>query len=184
MTLETDPFTTEDEGPREGEQALREAVDEHGEQLAAALEHTDEFEDLLETVVLVVSTADEDEIAHVVGSLTNLVAAADDLSSDEMTRLVAMAREDGDALADALSLLVDLQRDGSLAALLDTARTLSALEVDDDAADGLNRLTAALGDAERTAEPVGPLGFARSLFGRDVRAGLGYLRALLRSLGA
>jgi len=184
MATETDPFTTTEEGPSDGERALREAVDEHGEQLAAALEHTDEFEDLLETVVLVVSTADEDEVEHVTESLTNLVAAADDLSSDEMTRLVAMVREDGDALADALSLLVDLQRDGSLEELLDLARTLSALEVDDDAADGLNRLTAALGEAERTAAPVGPLGFARSLFGSDVRAGLGYLRALLRSLGS
>lgn len=166
-----------------GERALREAIDENGEQLAAVLERTDQFGDLLETAVLVIASAEDDEVEHVTESLVNLVDAADSLSSDEAALLVDALEEDGEEMAEALGAVLELQREDQLEDLIELAGTLSALEVDDDAAGGLNRLLGAVSDAEQEAEPVGPVGFARGLLDRDVRSGLGYLLAVLRSLG-
>jgi uncharacterized protein YjgD (DUF1641 family) len=169
--------------PSDGQRALQAAIDEHGEQLAAVLEQTDNFENLLETAILVVASADEDEVERVTESLVNLVAAGDALTSDQAAELVEIVEKDGDHVVEALETVLELQRRDQLEELIELASTLSALEVDDDAAAGLNRLVGAVGDAEREAEPTGPLGLARGLLGSDAREGLGYLLALLRSLG-
>jgi len=167
----------------DGERALREAIDDNGERLAAVLEQTDQFGDLLETVILVIASAEEEEVDRVTESLVNLVAAGDALTSDQAARLVEIIEDDGDQVVEALETVLELQRRDQLEDLIELAGTLSALEVDDDAAEGLNRLVGAVSDAERESEPVGVVGFARGLFDREVRSGLGYLLAVLRSLG-
>jgi uncharacterized protein YjgD (DUF1641 family) len=167
----------------DGRRALQEAIDEHGEQLASVLEQTDTVENLLETAILVIASADEEEVEHVTESLVNLVAAGDALTGDQAAELVEIIEQDGDHVVEALETVLELQRRDQLEDLIELASTLSALEVDDDAAAGLDRLVGAVGDAEREAEPTGPLGLVRGLLGKDAREGLGYLLALLRSLG-
>ena len=171
------------DGMSDGERALREAIDDNGEQLAAVLEQTDQFGDLLETAILVIASAEDDEVERVTESLVNLVAAGDALTSDQAADLVAIIEEDGEHAVEALETVLELQRRDQLEDLIELASTLSALEVDEDAAAGLNRLVGAVSDAEQEAEPTGPVGFARGMLGHDAREGLGYLLALLRSLG-
>ena len=78
---------------------------------------------------------------------------------------------------------LDLQRDGDLEALIDTAQTLSALDLDSDAVEGMNDLVAALGQAQRDSEPKGVLGTVSALRSADVRAGLGYFIGVVQALG-
>lgn len=166
-----------------GETALREALDEHGADLAAALEGSDAVGDAVETAILLVASADEDEIEYVADSTANLVRAADGLSTEGVASLAEDVGESGDDLAEALAMVLELQREGHLEDLLELAKTLSTLEVDEDAAEGLNTVLGAVGDAEHEHEPVGLLGFLRGARSRDARAGLGYLLAVLRAQG-
>lgn len=176
------------ESTGDGETALREALDEHGEAIAAALDRTDEIDDLLVTAVLIIATADEEEIENVTESLSALVEAGDGLLTEETAELAGTLGESADDLADALDLLLDLQREGDLEELLDTARLLTELDLDEDAVRGLNRLLGAVGTAERAAserdeEGSGLVGTLRQFVSQDARAGLGYLAGLLRGLG-
>jgi len=172
--------------PREsgdGEAALREALDVHGEDLAAALERNEEVQDLLETAILVAATADEDEIQHLTESTANLVNAAEGLSTEAAADLAGDIGERGDDLAEALAVVLELQREGHLDDLVELAKTLSALDLDPETVSGLNTVLGAVGEAEREHEPVGVLGMLRGLRSRDARAGLGYLLALLKAQG-
>jgi uncharacterized protein YjgD (DUF1641 family) len=121
------------------------------------------------------------------GHLDDLVAIAtaftESLSPEEVEELSTMLEENGGDLVDALEVVLELQREGHLEALVDLAKTFSTLDVDEDAARGVNTFLASVGDAQRNAEPVGPLGLLRGLSGRDARAGLGYLLALLKAQG-
>ncbi len=212
--------------------ALRAALAEHDEELAAAVEQVDELDDVLTTAILVVASADEDDVEYVTESVANLVRAGDGLSTAEAAVLATAVGENADELAatletvvalqreghlddletlatafagslspeeveelaatleahgtdvvEATDVVVELHRSGELAELVELARTLSALDVDDDAVAGLNAVLGAVGEANRTAEPVGLLGLLSGLRGRDARAGLGYLLALLRAQG-
>ncbi|MFB6309921.1 MAG: DUF1641 domain-containing protein [Salinirussus sp.] len=167
----------------EGEAALRAALDAHGEELAAAVERTDAAGDLIETALLMVASADEDEVEYVADSAANLIRAADGLSTDGAATLAADLGDNAEDLSEALELVLELQREGHLEELVDLARTLSAIEVDADAVEGLNTVIAAVGEAEREHEPVGFLGLLRGLRAPDARAGLGYLLSLLRAQG-
>jgi uncharacterized protein YjgD (DUF1641 family) len=167
----------------DGEAAVREAIDAHGEALANAIEHGDDMEALLTTAILVVASADDEAVERITSSTANLVAAVDGLSTDEAAALAADVGDDADALSDALETVVDLQRAGHLDDLVDIAKTVSALDVDEDAAAGMNAVLGSLGDAHRESEPVGVLGLLRGLGSRDARAGLGYLLALLKAQG-
>jgi uncharacterized protein YjgD (DUF1641 family) len=167
----------------DGEAALREALDVHGEELAAAIERSDEVADLFETAILTVATADEAEIENVTEGAANLIRAADGLSTAGAAALAEDVGDSGEDLAEALELLLELQREGHLDDLVDLAKTLSAIEVDDEAVEGLNTVLGAIGEAERENEPVGMLGMVRGLRSRDARAGLGYLLAVLRAQG-
>lgn len=189
MAEPTDSYPAEaTKGGRErerggGEAALREALDAHGEELAAAIERSDEVGDLLETAILMIATADEDEVEYVADAGASLLRAADGLATDETADLAEDVGERADDLAEALELVLELQRQGHLEDLVDLAKTMSALEVDADAVRGMNTALGALGEAERESEPVGFLGFLRGLRSADARAGLGYLLALLRAQG-
>lgn len=166
-----------------GEAALREALDVHGEELAAAIERSDEVADLFETVLLTIATADEDEVDYVADATANLVRATDGLSTEGVAELAEDVGDSGEDLAAALELVLELQREGHLEDLVGLAKMLSALEVDEETVEGLNRVLAAVGEAEQENEPVGMLGMVRGLRSRDARAGLGYLLALLRAQG-
>lgn len=121
------------------------------------------------------------------GHLDDLVELAtaftESLSSQEIAELSTMLEKNGTEFVEAFDLILDLQREGHLKGIVEIARTLSKLEVDDDAADGLNTLLASMSDAQRESEPVGLLGMLGGLRSRDARAGLGYLLALLKAQG-
>jgi len=216
----------------EGEAALRGALDEHGEDLAAAVAASDELADVLATAVLIVASADETEIEYVTESSANLVEAVDGLTTAEAAALAGQVGENGDELSatletvleleraghtddlvriasafseslspaeveelatmfeehgsemvDAVDVLLDLAREDHLEDLVDLAAATSALEIEPAAIEGANTVLAAVGDAQREAEPVGLLGLLAGLRGRDARAGMGYLLALLRAQG-
>ena len=118
---------TKDDGKtrKDGEAALHDALDEHGDDLAAAIERSDEVGDLLETAVLVVASADDEEVEYVTQSTANLVAAADGLSTDGAAALAADLGENADDLADALDTVVTLQREGHLDDLVTIAASFS-----------------------------------------------------------
>lgn len=166
-----------------GEAAVRAALAEHGEDVAAAIERTDELSELLDLVILTVASADEAEVDHVTEVLANLIGAVDGLSTEGAVALAEAVGEDGDALATALAAVAELEREGQLAALIELAGLVAAVDVDEGAIAGLDRFAGAVSDAEAAAEPVGPLGLLAALRAPDVRAGLGYLLALLRGLG-
>lgn len=166
-----------------GHAALHAAIEAHGEDLATAVEHTDTVADLLDTVILTIAAAEDDEVDRVTESLSSLVRAADALSTEETAALAAAIGENADDLTAALDRLLALERDGHLNALVDLAAAASHLDLDRDAIDGASRVAAGVAAAERDAESTGPLGALWSLRSRDGRAGLGYLVAAVRGIG-
>jgi uncharacterized protein YjgD (DUF1641 family) len=140
-------------------------------------EHAEPLADTLETVV---GLQEEGHLDDLVALAT---AFSGSLSTDERESLEAMLAEDGGELVATLESLVELQREGDLDELVATAKTLSALDLEDDAVAGLNAVLGAVGEASRGSTPVGVVGLLGGLTGRDARAGLGYLLAVLRSLG-
>lgn len=173
----------EPERPQEGEEALRAALETYGGDFADAVEYTDELENILETAILVIASAEDEEVDHVTDSVVTLVQAADAISTEGTVSLAEGVGENSDDLAAALESVLELQQAGQLDDLLDMAGLLSQLEIDETTVAGLNRVLDAVGEAETEAEPVGPFGFARALFNRDVREGMGYLLAILRAQG-
>jgi uncharacterized protein YjgD (DUF1641 family) len=220
------------ESAGDGEAALRDALDAHGEDLAAVIERTDDLDDALTTAVLIAASADDAELDYLTTATANLIQAgeglateeaaalaedlgenADDLaatldtvlalqreghlddfvtiatafseslSPDEVEDLAAMLEADGAEAVAALDTVLDLKREGHLEDLVALGGTLSALELDEDAAEGLNALLGAVGEAERDSDPVGLVGLLGQLRNRDARAGLGYLVAVLQALG-
>lgn len=227
-TLGGDAKRTNGETP----ESLRVALAEHGEELAAAIETTDELSDILTTAIIVAASADEAELDHVTNSTANLVEAADGLTTDQAAQLASELGENADDLSDALETVLELQRTGNLDDLVSIAsafseslsadeveelgtmleqngsdlvdaldvvlelhredqledlvalaETLSTLEIDQDTADGLNTVLGAVGEAQRTSEPVSLLGLLRGFGSKDARAGLGYLLSLLKAQG-
>lgn len=183
------PGATNHESGQEGdgEAALRAALAEYGDEYAAAIEHTDELVEVLETAILVVASADDDDVEHVTDSLVALTNAADGLTTEQTVALAERIGEDGDALASMTERLVDLERSGDLEELIALAELAADLELDDDAIHGMNRVLGAVGEVERQPESdresIGLFGLARSLRNADVRAGLGYAVAVLKALG-
>ena len=216
----------------ESRERLEQALGKNGDELAALVRSSDELDDVLTTAILVAASADEDEVEHITDSASNLVRAADGLSTDgaatlavelgenadnlsdsletvvalqreghvddlatvatalteslspeEIEELATMLEESGSDLVDALDVVLELQRDGDLAALVDTAQTLSALELDEGAVEGMNSFLGAVGETQRRSEPMGVLRAVSALRSADARAGIGYLVTLLRAQG-
>ncbi|WP_231182854.1 DUF1641 domain-containing protein [Haladaptatus sp. DYF46] len=178
-----DALNVEPERPQEGEEALRAVLEAYGGDYADAAEYTEELENVIETAILVIASADERDVDNVTQSLVTLVEAADGLSTEGTVALAEGVGENGEDLAEALESVLELQRDGRLDDLIEMAGTLSALEINETTVDGLNRLFRAIDEAERETKPVGAFGFLRSLSGDDVRAGIGYLLAIVRAQG-
>jgi len=163
--------------------ALRAALADHDGELAAAVETTDELADLLVTAVVVAAALDEEELDHLTDSTSNLVAAADGLTTDEAATLADDLGENAAELSAALDAVLELQRAGALEDLVALAGTLSTLDIDGDTADGLNAVLGAVGAAQREQEPVSVLGLLAGVTSRDSRRGLGYLLSFLQALG-
>lgn len=166
-----------------GEAAIRDALAEHGDDVAAAIERTDEIKEVIDLAILTIAAADDDEVDHVTEVLSNLIQAVDGLSTEGAVALADAVGENGDELASAMASVAELEREGQLDALVELAAMLSTVDVDESAMGGLERFAGAVGEAESEAEPVGVLGFLGALRTPDVRAGLGYLLAILRGLG-
>lgn len=167
----------------DGEAALRDALAEHGGDLAAAIEATDELDDILTTAVLVVASADDAEVDHVTESTTNLVEAVDGLTTAEAAAFAGEVGANADDLASTMETVLELEREGHLEELVELAEQLSALEIEPEAVAGANTFLAAVADAESEAEPVGFLGMLRGLRSADARAGLGYLVEVVKAIG-
>lgn len=174
--------TTED-ARSPGEAALRDAIDDHGEEVAAVLERSDEATELLDTVVLMIASAEEEDVEYLANALSSLVRTADGAATEETVALAEYVGENGTDVTETLDKLVALDREGQLDELLELGETLSGLDLDEESVATLNRLLAAVEDAEDGAEPTGVLGAVRSVRGRDARAGLGFLVSFLRATG-
>ncbi|ERG96133.1 DUF1641 domain-containing protein [Haloquadratum walsbyi] len=115
--------------------ALTAAIETHGEDLAAAIEHTDQISDALTTAIIVLSTADEEEIDYITDSASNLIQAADGFSTEGSAELATELGKNADDLSESLDTVVSLQRDGQLddLAMIATAfaDSLSSEEVEE-----------------------------------------------------
>lgn len=163
--------------------SLRAALAKHDAELASGVERTDELADILTTAIIVTASADDEELDYVTDSTSNLLTAADGLTTDGAATLAGELGENADELAAALETVLELQRTGQLDDLLELAETASALEVDDDAVAGLNTLLSSISEAQQQSRPVSVLGLVSGLRGRDARSGLGYLLSVLQALG-
>ncbi|WP_254274274.1 DUF1641 domain-containing protein [Haloarcula marina] len=108
-----------------GETALEDALAAHGEELAAAVEASDELDDALTTAILVAATADEEEIANLTQSAAHLVEAADGLTTEGAAALATQVGDDADELSAAVDAVVELEREGHLDRVVDIGTTLS-----------------------------------------------------------
>lgn len=98
----------------DGEAALRAAIDAHGDDLAAVLDQNEHAADLLETAILIVASANEDDVEYITESTANLVNALEGLSTEPVAELAADVGENGDDLAAALETVLAMQREGHL----------------------------------------------------------------------
>lgn len=121
-----------EESTDEGREALEEALSEHGEELAAAVERTDELDEALTTAVLVLASAGEEEIEDVTGTLAALVRAGDGLATEETADLAADIGENADDLAGLLGTGMRLEREVDLDALVTLAGSASSSLSDED----------------------------------------------------
>lgn len=153
------------------------STDEAAELATDLGENADDLSPALDTVLDLQREGHLDDLVAITTAFT------ESLSPEEVEELSTMLEENGGDLIDALDVALDLQREGHLDAIVDLAKTFSTLDVDEDTARGVNTFLASVGDAQREAEPVGVLGMLRGLGGRDARAGLGYLLALLKAQG-
>lgn len=114
-----------------GRQALEEALGKHGEELAAAIEGTDELDDLLSTAILTIATADQAEIDRTIESLSALVQAGDGLATEETAALASEVGENADDLAGLLDAAARLEREGNLDGAVTLAAALSSSASDE-----------------------------------------------------
>jgi hypothetical protein len=166
-----------------GQEALQAAIDEHGEEVAAVFGRSDEAAELLDTVVLMIASAEDEDVEYLADALSSLVRAADGAATEETVALAEYVGDNGADATEALDKLLELDGQGTLDDLLELAETLTELDLDSDSVDTLNGLRGALEEAEDEAEPTGVFGAVTAVRGRDAKAGLGYLVALLRSTG-
>lgn len=120
-------------------------------------EYTEELQPILETAVLVLASADDNEIEHVTDSMVALIGAVDAVSTDGTVALADGVGENADELAEILDAVLELQREGHLEDLFELSKTLSALEADEQSVRGLNRILSAVGTAEQLHNTLGSI---------------------------
>lgn len=124
------------ERPEEGRDALEAVIEAYGGDYADALEHTDELAAVFETAVLVVASADDDDVADVTRTLVTLIRAAEGVSGEGTVALAEGVGENADDLADLLDDVARLQAAGHLSKFAQVAAALAG-PLDQDDADRL-----------------------------------------------
>ncbi|GGL37230.1 hypothetical protein GCM10009037_20970 [Halarchaeum grantii] len=126
----------EPERPEEGRDALEAVIEEYGGDYADAAEYTDELENVIETAILVISSADDEEVDYVTESMVTLVQAGDAISNEGTVALAESFGENSDEFADLIDDVVRMQEEGHLSKFIRIAETL-AEPLDEDDADRL-----------------------------------------------
>ncbi|RRJ29570.1 DUF1641 domain-containing protein [Halocatena pleomorpha] len=119
--------------PQEGTEALRAVLEEYGSDYAAAAEYTDELEDILETAVLVLASADDEEVEYVTDSVVTLIEAADAVSTDGTVALADGVSENASELTELLETVGRLQRQGHVDTFVAITETLSTSLTEEEA---------------------------------------------------
>ena len=190
--------------------ALAAAIEENPEEVARFLERLDAVNDLLDVLDLGMGAMDDEMVESLAQTGGTLAESADGLATRETVQLADAVGANGGELAEAMETVVALQRSGTLddlAAIADVvalasgalddemvetlaARGTALGELADTAAEpetarGLSTMLDAVGDAtEEPPEPVGVVGALRATLDPEVRAGLGFLLAVAKALGA
>ena len=188
---------------------VRDAIADNPGEVARFLEHLGEVNDLLDGTAVATSALDDEMIQSLAATSTNLGAAADGMATPELSRLGESTGENADDLADAIETLARLQRSGTLDDVLALTDTLSLVTAamddemvmnltatgsrlgeladtaaDDDVADGLESMLAAIGEASgESAESPGLRGIVSALRDPDTQRGMGFLLGLANALG-
>jgi uncharacterized protein YjgD (DUF1641 family) len=186
------------------------AIAENPEAVAAVLERSGQLSSMLDALALVEDALDDRMVEDLTGDATTLGLAAAELADDGTVELGSAVGANGAELADALERVATLQRTGTLDRLFEVADALALLTdaaddemvesvvargtalgevattaADDDVRDGIERLLDGVGDASvAESEPLGPLGLVRALRDPEVQAGVGFLVAVARGIGA
>lgn len=204
----------DDEGDQGAERAVppevERAIAENPEAVAGLLERSGQLGELLDVLALFEDGLDDEMVERLTDDGTTLGLAAAELAERETVALSASVGRNGAELAEAVDRIATLQRTGTLDRLFEIADTLALLTdgLDDEMIESLAATGTALGELADTAgddqvraglvdllegvgradaegaEPVGALGFAGALRDPEVKAGLGYLLALARGVGA
>ena len=189
--------------------AVREAIADNPETVAALLEQSGQLSALLDALALVTDSLDDEMVESLTSDATTLGLAATELAGEETVELSSAVGRNGDDLADAVERVATLQRSGTLDRLTEIADAVALLtdamddemvetvaatgtsmgEIADTAADdevhrGLVRMLEGVGAAgAEEAEPIGPVGLLGALRDPEVKAGMGYLVAVARGIG-
>lgn len=130
------------EGPQDSEEAIEAILEAYDADYASAVEYTDELKNIIETAILVLASADDDEVEYVTTTIVTLVEAADSVSTDGTVALAEGVGENADDLADILEAVVALQQQGHVDTYVGIAETL-AESMDEETAE---ELATVLGD--------------------------------------
>lgn len=189
---------------------VREAIADNPETVAALLEQSGQLSALLDALALVEDGLDDEMVESLTSDATTLGLAATELADQGTVELGAAVGENGDELAAAVQQVAVLQRTGTLARLTEIADAIALLTdamddemvetvastgtavgeladtaTDDEVSHGLVRMLNGVGEADAgEADPLGPIGLLGALRDPEVKAGMGYLVAVARGIGA
>lgn len=205
-TVDDDNQGTDQGVPPEVERAIA----ENPETVAGLLDRSGQLGAILDLLALLEDGLDDEMVESLTGNGTTLGLAAAELAEQETVALSSSVGRHGEELAEAVDRIATLQRTGTLDRLFEVADALALVTdaADDEMIESLTATATALGELAdvtadeqvhaglvdllegvgradtETAEPVGALGLAGALRDPEVKAGLGYLLALARGVGA
>ncbi|QCC49004.1 DUF1641 domain-containing protein [Halobellus limi] len=188
---------------------VREAIADNPEAVVALLEQSGQLSTLLDALALVEDGLDDEMVESLTADATTLGLAATELADQRAVELSGAVGQHGDDLAEAVERLAMLQRSGTLDRVAEVADAVALLtdatddemvetvaatgtslgELADTTADeevrrGLVRILEGVSAASaEEAEPVGPVGLLGALRDPEVKAGMGYLLAVVRGIG-
>ncbi|MFW6382612.1 MAG: DUF1641 domain-containing protein [Haloferacaceae archaeon] len=189
---------------------VREAIADNPEAVATLLERSGQLSAMLDALALVEDGLDDEMVESLTSDATTLGMAATELAGQETVELTAAVGENGDDLAAAIQRVAALQRTGTLDRLAEVGDAVALLtdamddemvetlastgtslgELADTASEeavshGLVRMLNGVGDADASeVDPLGPIGLLGALRDPEVKAGMGYLVAVARGIGA
>jgi len=190
--------------------AVREAIADNPETVAALLEQSGQLSATLDALALVEDALDDEMVESLTSDATTLGLAATELAGPETVELSAAVGENGDELAAAVRQIAVLQRTGTLDRLTEVGDAVALLTdamddemvetvastgtslgeladaaTEDEVSHGLVRMLNGVGEADAgDADPLGPIGLLGALRDPEVKAGMGYLVAVARGIGA